>query len=597
MILRCRAVVVGLVVCLLLMLLTVAVTNRQQHQHQQSSSLLRPLVWKGASVLLASMGGVRGLCHATSDQYAPTLAHCNENENTALRIPVRGDNRNDNLQVQQQPPRTLGEENDDDNDGDDDDMYQYWRRRYDDQYFDEFFDTASDAETSRSKNRESHSRWFYLIHASLTLFCVTVGAIASGLYIGLLSLDPLLLVIKSRTASSEEERNRATNLLALVKQRHQLIVTLLIVNCMAAEAMPIFLQRLLHDSAAILMSVLLVLVFGEIIPSILFTGVDQLVIASRLAPIVRLLMFLLFPIVWPIAHLMECLSSMAGGSTLSDDTHGGGPGRTGYNRGELAALIRVQYEERRALREQRKQEAVQESSLLSLNELDDSLTHSAASTSLRCAGRRRAFHKQMSVASIDSHDVNIMEGALQLKIKTAMDVFLRFHKVFCAPHDMILDEANIFTIYATGFSRVPVYVDGNRRRIKGILMTRQLMVVKRSTTHHTHASNSSGDNSSKQQPRPMSPSPPLLADLALHTPQCVAPETNLADLINLFQTGGRTARAGHMALVCARPHVGNEALEMGGALPERAGLMGYVTSSRCFGLIPAFRTNFHPEMH
>jgi hypothetical protein len=51
----------------------------------------------------------------------------------------------------------------------------------------------------------------------------------------------------------------------------------------------------------------------------------------------------------------------------------------------------------------------------------------------------------------------------------------------------------------------------------------------------------------------------------------------LVDLLNLFQTGGKGMRGGHMALVCAKPHVGNEALRKGDCLPKEAGLMGIIT--------------------
>jgi len=491
-----------------------------------------------------------------------------------------------------------------------------------------------------------HSKWSYVIQASATLFCVMISAMASGLYIGLLALDPLLLVIKSRTSKSEKERKRANQLLTiLVHQKHQLLVTLLIINCMAAEAMPVFLQRLVQNaSAAICLSVVLVLVFGEIIPTVLFAGVDPLRIASRVAPIVQGLMWILYPIVWPIASLMEVLSSGGvGGCTRSnhhnkwsctDDNgeaqepttavHLAHPtGTTVYNRGELAALIRVQYEQRRALREQRR-EALQEASLMSLHSLDDNtLTTSSVNLGPRISHRRNSMgdrslelnnnsghgmvvppppprrnkkmlHKQASCQSIDSVDMNIMEGALQLKSKTAMDIFLGFHKVFCVSYDTILDDANIFTIYASGYSRVPVFCDGDRRRIKGILMTRQLMVVKQYSTSSNNNNNSKDKESPEQQQQP-----PSLADLPLYIPPCVAPEMTLADLFQMFQnkqgnssSRGRSSgkppgsprrsvvthrRSGHQALVCARPHIGNAALERGEALPDRAGLMGIVT--------------------
>ena len=151
----------------------------------------------------------------------------------------------------------------------------------------------------------------------------------------------------------------------------------------------------------------------------------------------------------------------------------------------------------------------------------------------------------------DGDEVMIMEGALQLKTKKAVDIYLSFHKVFCIASDMVLDDSNIFKIYASGYSRVPVYVNGDRRRVKGILLTRQLMVVKNPAQSNM-----------------------VVSDLQLHVPQCVAPTTNLVALVNLFQTGGSAIRAGHMALVCARPDIANDALSLGDAIPEEAGLMG-----------------------
>ena len=81
--------------------------------------------------------------------------------------------------------------------------------------------------------------------------------------------------------------------------------------------------------------------------------------------------------------------------------------------------------------------------------------------------------------------------------------------------------------------------------IRGILMTRQLIVINASDKREVHT-------------------------LPLHIPACVSPKKNLVDLINMFQTGS----GGHMALVCARPNVATEALDRGEAIPPSAGLMG-----------------------
>jgi len=86
--------------------------------------------------------------------------------------------------------------------------------------------------------------WFLISHALCALACVTVAALAAGLTMGLLSLDPLLLLIRMRAGSTEEEKKQAATLLPIVKQHHLLLVTLLLLNSIANEALPLFLVRL-----------------------------------------------------------------------------------------------------------------------------------------------------------------------------------------------------------------------------------------------------------------------------------------------------------------------------------------------------------------
>ena len=88
---------------------------------------------------------------------------------------------------------------------------------------------------------------------------------------GLLSLDPLTLEIKRRASTSAEERKYSEDLLPLLvghSKRHRLLVTLLLMNAAANEALPLFLDELFPGKlASILVSVTLVLFFGEIVPS------------------------------------------------------------------------------------------------------------------------------------------------------------------------------------------------------------------------------------------------------------------------------------------------------------------------------------------
>jgi metal transporter CNNM len=413
---------------------------------------------------------------------------------------------------------------------------------------------------------------FYITHILCAFACVAVAALAAGLTMGLLSLDPLMLLIKMRAGATKKEQAQAAALLPIVKQHHLLLVTLLLLNSLSNEALPLFLEVLVSPVMAVILSVTLVLFFGEIIPSAVFTGPNKIEIASRLTPLVRLVMFLLWPIAFPIAKLLD--------HVLHDDDQDDGDI---FNRGELSALVRIQYEERMAAKKRRKQEKAtfRDPSMAG----DDShgepahvggldfTTNLAIKASKREAERRQSSNSSMltlpehstqhvstddapltlpirRAVSIHVDEVSMVEGALSMKTKMAMDVFTPVHCMFSISHDMILNEHNVVNIYSRGYSRVPVYQPNPLKpksptAICGLLMTKQLIVV----------------NPSDDRP---------LSTLPLQTPQCVSPKINLVDLLNLFQTG----KVGHLALVCARPQVAQDSLNSRQALPEAAGLMG-----------------------
>jgi metal transporter CNNM len=401
-------------------------------------------------------------------------------------------------------------------------------------------------------------KWFFLTHAACALACVLTAALAAGLTMGLLSLDPLLLLIKIRAGATPLERKQAAALLPIVNQHHLLLVTLLLLNSMANEALPLFLEVLVSPVVAVILSVTFVLFFGEIIPSAIFTGPKKIELAYRMSPLVKLVMFLLWPLAYPIAKVLDTI--------LHDDEHDS----SAFNRGELAALVRIQYEERMAQKQQRKKERASvvksQSPANHVGGLDFSSVNMIAA---EVRASKREAERNLSRMSVDSSahiqhakkfsqsihvdEVSMVEGALSMKTKVAIDVYTPFHRVFAVSYDMIMNERNVVSIYSSGFSRVPVYdVKPNkpkdRTAIRGILKTKHLMVV------------------NPQANRPLS-------TLPLYCPMCVSPKMNLVDLLNLFQTG----TAGHLALVCARPNVASEALANGKSLPESAGLMGVIT--------------------
>ena len=178
----------------------------------------------------------------------------------------------------------------------------------------------------------------FLWNITMSIFCVLTAAIAAGLTLGMLSIDPLFLAVKMGRGSSsssslscadvlatsstdhtnnlnnsntgsyqnnhyEQQSNRNENITEkekealeeeyaktiypLVKQHHRLLVTLLLLNSIANESLPLFLDELVPSYVAVLLSVTMVLVFGEILPSAFFTGPEQLRTAAFMAPFVR----------------------------------------------------------------------------------------------------------------------------------------------------------------------------------------------------------------------------------------------------------------------------------------------------------------------
>ena len=97
----------------------------------------------------------------------------------------------------------------------------------------------------------------------------------SGLTMGLLSLDMMTLKVM-KDGGTDSEKKHARKIIPIVKRHHLLLVTLLLGNAAAVEAMPIFLDRISDPVTAILVSVTAVLIFGEWVFSALFCSMYML---------------------------------------------------------------------------------------------------------------------------------------------------------------------------------------------------------------------------------------------------------------------------------------------------------------------------------
>lgn len=162
------------------------------------------------------------------------------------------------------------------------------------------------------------------------LICIVSAALASGLTQGYISLDILEMQIK-KLSGTPTEKKHAEALLPLISRHHLLLVSLMLWNATAMEVLPLFLDKLVPEWVAIIISVTLVLFVGEILPAAILTGPNQLQIAYNLSGLVYGVFVVFFPIAYPVSLLLDyCL--------------GAEEGLTTYNKSELLTMVRIQHE-------------------------------------------------------------------------------------------------------------------------------------------------------------------------------------------------------------------------------------------------------------
>ena len=145
-----------------------------------------------------------------------------------------------------------------------------------------------------------------LVFITFNIVLTAFAGLMSGLTVGYLSIDDLVMELKE-TSGTEEEKYYADLVLPILSNRHWLLVTLLLSNATAMEALPLFLDKLMPELAAIIVSVTLVLIFGEVLPQAVCTGPDQVKIAAKAAFMTKCLMYVTAPISYPIALLLDKL--------------------------------------------------------------------------------------------------------------------------------------------------------------------------------------------------------------------------------------------------------------------------------------------------
>ena len=159
-------------------------------------------------------------------------------------------------------------------------------------------------------------------------------------------------------------------------------------------------------------STVLIVIFGEVIPQSICVRYG-LPIGAWMSPFVLALMWVLAPVAWPTAKLLDYL--------LGED-HG-----TIYKKAGLKTLV--------------------------------------------------TLHKTLGAAGeqLTSDEVTIISAVLDLKDKRVGNIMTPMDDVFTMSADTILDEDTMDVILSAGYSRIPIHAPSNPHNFVGMLLVKMLI--------------------------------------------------------------------------------------------------------------------------
>lgn len=216
---------------------------------------------------------------------------------------------------------------------------------------------------------------------------VAFSAICSGLNVGLMSLNPADLKRKAKLGDK-----RAKQILPFRKNYHLTIAGIVFTNVALISANSLVLDTRLSGFSAGLLSTVLIVVFAEILPQAWFSRY-ALTFCSRLAPLLKLMIIISYPISKPMQILMDRIL--------------GHEKMLLHTRGELGILI--------------------------------------------------GEHLLPGASELDEDEVEIMKGALSLSEKRVNTIMTPLKDVYWLTLDTLVDGKKINEIKSRGWSRIPIF--------------------------------------------------------------------------------------------------------------------------------------------
>ena len=265
--------------------------------------------------------------------------------------------------------------------------------------FKDYLETEIISLNSEEKKSDSFFDGFWFNFIGFSVLACFAGAM-SGLTVGYLSIDMLILEIKL-ISGTEQEKIYANKIKKIISDHHWILVTLLLCNAFACEAMPILLDKLVNEMMAIVISVTVLLFVGEIVPQALCTGPNQMRIAAFLAPFTYALMIITYPLSFPIAKFMDCVVGLHG--------------KTRFCNSDLKSVIEL--------------------------------------------------HVKEYKGNLNPQQMGYFTGFLDIMNKKVGELMLPVEKVFKLNYKYKINKANIDKLIESGYSRIPIYEEDSNNLI------------------------------------------------------------------------------------------------------------------------------------
>ena len=227
-----------------------------------------------------------------------------------------------------------------------------------------------------------------LFVALAVIALVLLAAICSGLNVALMSLNVADLRRKAKLGN-----RAAKQVLPLRQNRHLTLAGILLTNVAAVSITSVLIEDETGGLIAVIISTLLMVIFGEILPQALFTR-RALMFCARFSLLLRFMIIITYPISKPLQLWLDRLL-------------GSGEHPQLQTRHELGMMI--------------------------------------------------TEHLGDDASELDEDEVEIVRGALQLSEKRVQSIMTKIEDVYWLASDAVIGADRIDEIKSKGFSRIPIF--------------------------------------------------------------------------------------------------------------------------------------------